>query len=76
MHFVHGAADHFVARNVFVRAEDVFRFVVSVDVGGNEIDGDILFFAVRQEAVGPGGLRCGWSADAETRAACLMARAV
>src|SRR6266404_5262456 len=46
MHFVYGAAHHFVARNVFVRAEDVFRFVVSVDVRGDKIYGDVLFFAV------------------------------
>ena len=36
-------------RDLFVRAEDVFGFVVAVDVSGDEIDGNVFLFAVGQE---------------------------
>src|SRR6266849_4047326 len=32
MHFFYGPAHHLVARNILVGAEDIFRFVISVDV--------------------------------------------
>ena len=54
-----------------MRAEDVFDFIVAVDVAGDEVDGNIFVFAVSQEAVGPGGLRGGGSADTEAGADAL-----
>src|SRR5260370_40735276 len=65
MHFADGAADHFVARDLFVGAEDVFGGVVGVDVGGDEVDGDVVLFAVLEEGRDPGGLCGGGATDEE-----------
>ena len=48
-----------------MRAEDVFRFVVAVDVGGDEIDRNVLLFGVGEKFIGPTRLRGGGTADAE-----------
>src|SRR5271170_171478 len=59
------AADHAVAGDLFVGAEDVFGGVVRVDVGGNEVDRDIVLLAVLEEGGDPGGLRGGWASDGD-----------
>src|SRR5579859_2021838 len=68
VHLFNRAADHFVARDIFVSAEDVFGLVISVDVRGDKIHRDIFFFAVGEETVGPGGLRGGRPTDTQTGA--------
>src|SRR5438270_7294570 len=65
MYLADGAADHFVARNLFVGAEDVFGGVVGVDVRTDEVDGDVVLFAVLEEGCGPGGLCGGGATDDE-----------
>ena len=52
----------------FVGAENVFRRVVAVNVGGDEVDGNMIFDAVADETVDPSGLRRRWPADAQPRA--------
>src|SRR6266700_3413327 len=68
MNFLDRAADHLRSWNVLVRAEDVFRFIVPVDVRRSKIHWNVFLLAVRQEAVHPGGLRRGRAANAATRA--------
>ena len=65
MNFFDCAADHARSRNIFVRAENVFGFVVAIDVGGGKIHGNVFFFAVREETVHPSCLCGGGAADAE-----------
>ena len=57
-----GAADHGVARDVLVGAEDIVGGVVGVDVGGDEVDRDVFGLGVREEWRDPRGLRGGWPA--------------
>ena len=61
------AGDHFVARDIFVRVEDVFGGVVGVDVGAGEVDGNIMVAAILQKVANPGGLRGCRSSDSELR---------
>ena len=56
-----------IARDLFVRAENVGGGIVAVHVRRDEIYRDILFYGVLDEAIGPGGLRGGGSADAQVR---------
>ena len=43
VYLAHRAANHLRARNRFLRAEDVLRRIVSVDVSRNEIHGNVIF---------------------------------
>ena len=72
MNFFHGAADHLRARNTFGCTKDVFRIVVAVNVRGDEIDRHVLRCGVRDEAIDPCSLSCGWAADAQARADALQ----
>lgn len=45
-------------------SEDVFRFVVAVNVSGKEIDSYVAFDAMLDESVSPGSLRSRGTADA------------
>ena len=63
-----GAADAVVHGNLFVRAEEIFDGVVGVAVGGDEIDGHVIFRGVLQELRNPGRGGRGGSADAQARA--------
>ena len=64
MHLLYRAAHHAVARNIFIGAEDVFCAVVSVHVGGNEIDRHMLLDTMLNECVSPRSLRGGRTAHA------------
>src|SRR6266403_3425665 len=66
MHLFYRTADHALARNTFVSAEHIWCAIVSIYVGGNEINRDVLVNAMLDESIGPGGLRCGRTAHAET----------
>src|ERR1700676_500317 len=57
VHFLHRTAHHLGPRNIFVRTENVFGFVVAVDMRGDEINRDIFLFAMREKTVGPSSLR-------------------
>ena len=56
-----------------VRAEDVFGFVVAVDVGGDEIDRHVVALCMCAGILDPRGLRGGRTADAQARADALHA---
>jgi hypothetical protein len=59
MHFLDRPANHRVARNFFVGAENILRAVVAVDVTGDEIDRNFLLRTMLQKGVRPGSLRGG-----------------
>ncbi len=62
MNFVYRPADHFVAWNIFVRTEYVLGSIVSIDVGGNKIQRDIVSRAMFYENIHPCSLGgCGTS---------------
>ncbi len=63
MNFIDGAADHAVARNIFLRPENIFRGIVGVNVRRDVIEWDMLFGAVTDERVNPCGLRGCRAAD-------------
>ena len=67
MHLLDGAVDHRVAGDVLVGAEDIVGGVVGVDVGGDEVDGDVVCLGVGEEGRDPCGLRGGRAADLEAR---------
>ena len=46
VHFFDRAADHLIARNVFVGIEDVAGFVVAVDMRGNKIERHVRLLGV------------------------------
>ena len=53
MNFVYRPADHFVAWNIFIRAEYVLSPVVSIDVSRNKIQRDIVPRAMFYEGIYP-----------------------
>ena len=71
-----GAADHLVAGNVLVGVEHVVGGVVAVNVGADEVDGDVCLLDVGEEVGNPAGLGGGGAADDEAFVTALRARAV
>src|SRR6202011_961914 len=65
VYFLHGAADHPVARNIFIGAENILRFVIAINVGRDEVDGDMFFGTVLNEGIRPRGLRSRRTTDAQ-----------
>lgn len=63
-----GSAYAVVHGDVFVGAEHVLNGVIRVAVGGDEVDGDVVFGGVFEEVRHPLGGGCGGASDTEAGA--------
>src|SRR5262249_39271672 len=53
VHLLYRPAHHVLARDLLGRSEDVFRSVVPIDMGGSEVDRDVLLLAMLDERLDP-----------------------
>src|SRR5262249_39539373 len=71
VNLLHSAADHLIARNELLCPENILCTIISVHVRRNEINRNVVLFAIADESVSPRSLGGRMSANADLWAGSL-----